>query len=62
VQADKLVISGDMVAADAYCAQLLASHDATFSVQMIEPTLTRAAELGLGTRDLNQVEIVETTA
>ncbi|TKJ41151.1 hypothetical protein CEE37_05645 [candidate division LCP-89 bacterium B3_LCP] len=56
---NKIVICGDQVAADAYCAQLLDGIDETFDPTTIEPTLTRAEELGLGTADLSQVEIIE---
>lgn len=59
VWANKLILCGDMVATDAYGAQLLAAHDATFSADMIQPTLERAEQLGLGTSDLNQVTIIE---
>jgi len=59
VWANKLIISGDMVATDAYGAQLLAAHDGTFTADMIQPALERAEQLGLGTSDLNQVTIIE---
>jgi uncharacterized protein (DUF362 family) len=59
VVANKLILCGDMVATDAYGAQLMASLDDTFSVDSFSPTLTRAEELGLGTADLSQVEVVE---
>lgn len=59
---NKIVICGDPVATDAYCAQLLADIDETFEASTIEPTLTRAEELGLGTADLGLVEIIELSA
>jgi uncharacterized protein (DUF362 family) len=59
VDANRLVLCGDMVATDAYCAQFLASIDATFDPATVNPTLDRAVELGLGTRDLAQVEVIE---
>lgn len=59
VRANRIILSGDMVATDAYGAQLLASLDDTFSSDMIQPTLERAEQLGLGTSDLSQVEIIE---
>lgn len=61
-RADKLIICGDMVATDAYCATIMDQKDAGFSIDMITPTLERAELLGLGTADLNQVEIREINA
>jgi uncharacterized protein (DUF362 family) len=55
----KVIICGDIVAADAYCARIMEAHDGTFSITEIEPTLDRAVQLGLGTSDLSQVEILE---
>ena len=48
-----------MVATDAYCARLLARHDPTFSVEMIDRQLKHASDLGLGTADLGAVKVVE---
>ncbi len=62
VPTGKIVLCGDMAATDAYCASLLATHDNTFSPAMIDPLLERAEELGLGSADLSQVEVVEITA
>lgn len=59
VQANKLVICGDMVATDAYCAQIMQQHDSTFSPSMLDPTLERAELRGLGTADLSNVEVLE---
>jgi len=56
---NRIVLCGDMVATDAYCARLLAEHDPTFSVDMIAGQLRHAADLGLGTADLGAVKIVE---
>jgi len=56
---NKIVLCGDMVATDAYCARLMAERDPTFSVQMVARQLKHATELGLGTADLAQVKIVE---
>ncbi len=56
---NRLVLCGDMVATDAYCAQLMAEHDPTFSVEMIAGQLRHAAALGLGTASLDAVKIVE---
>jgi uncharacterized protein (DUF362 family) len=55
----KVIICGDIVAADAYCAGIMAAHDVTFSPSSIDRTLERAVQLGLGTSDLSQVEILE---
>jgi hypothetical protein len=55
----RLIICGDMVATDVYCAQLMQQHDPTFSAPTIQPALQRAEELGLGTADLNNVEVIE---
>lgn len=56
---NKIVISGDMVATDVYCAQIMADNDPSFSPDLISRTIDRAVELGLGTSDLNDVEIIE---
>ncbi|MFH1734821.1 MAG: DUF362 domain-containing protein, partial [bacterium] len=58
---DRIILCGDMVAADAYCAERLAEIDETFDPSEIEPTLNQAEALGLGTADLSQVEIIEAT-
>ena len=59
---NRLIISGDMVATDSYCAGLLDEHDETFSKGMVAATLSYAQDLGLGTMDLKNVKIVELTA
>jgi len=59
---NKIILCGDMVATDAYCARLMAKHDPTFSVDMIARQLKHATELKLGTADLDQVEIIEVRA
>lgn len=56
---NRIVLCGDMVATDAYCARLLARHDPTFAVEMIDRQLAHAVALGLGTADLDAVKIVE---
>ena len=56
---NRIVLCGDMVATDAYCARLLARHDPTFAVEMIDRQLKHASELGLGTADLDAVKVVE---
>lgn len=55
-----LIISGDMMAVDLYCSVLLQGYDRDFSSSQIMPTLNRAHELGLGVRELSDVEFAET--
>jgi uncharacterized protein (DUF362 family) len=59
---NKLILSGDMVAVDAYCARLMAQHDETFTLDMIARQLRHAAALGLGKADLDAVKVVEIRA
>jgi len=59
---NKIILSGDMVAVDAYCARLMARHDETFALDMIAPQLKHAAALGLGKADLDAVKVVEVSA
>lgn len=56
---NRVILSGDMIAVDLYCARLLQSYDDTFKASEIDPTIVRAHELGLGVQDLSRVEIVE---
>lgn len=56
---NKLIICGDMVATDAYCARILEENDSTFKSTDIAPTLNQAVSLELGTSDLDNVEIIE---
>jgi uncharacterized protein (DUF362 family) len=56
---NRIVLCGDMVATDAYCARLMARYDPTFAVEMIDRQLKHASELGLGTADLEAVKVVE---
>ncbi|UCH62070.1 MAG: DUF362 domain-containing protein [Fidelibacterota bacterium] len=58
---NRLIISGDIVATDSYCADLLDEHDDTFSSGMVAETLSYAQDLGLGTMDLRNVKIIEVT-
>ena len=55
-----LIISGDMIAVDLYCSMLLQSYDSTFATYQIDPTLSHANSLGLGVKDLSEVEIIDT--
>jgi uncharacterized protein (DUF362 family) len=56
---NRIIFCGDMVATDAYCARLLAEHDETFSLDMVERQLKIAGALKIGTADLDAVRIVE---
>ena len=44
---NRVIICGDMVATDVYCANLLEEHDPTFSKNSISVTLNAAETLGL---------------
>ena len=55
----RLLLSGDMVAMDAYCARLLAERDPTFSPEMIAGQLGYAASLGLGMDSLDKIRVIE---
>jgi uncharacterized protein (DUF362 family) len=59
VQANKVVICGDIVAADMYCQEILADLDHGFAPEGIGGATDYAETLGLGTKDLNQIEIIE---
>ncbi len=59
---NKIILSGDMVAVDSYCARLMAQRDDTFTIDMIAPQLKHAAALGLGKADLDAVKVVEIRA
>ena len=54
-----LVISGDLVAVDLYCSMILKGLDRTFSSGSIEATVKHAHALGLGVKDLGEVEILD---
>lgn len=55
----KLILCGDIVAAEAYCSQIMDELDTTYDPQTFQPALQHAQELGLGQSDLSQVEIHE---
>jgi uncharacterized protein (DUF362 family) len=59
---NKIILSGDMVAVDSYCARLMAQHDETFKLDMVATQLRHAAALGLGKADLDAVKVVEIRA
>jgi uncharacterized protein (DUF362 family) len=56
---NKLILCGDMVATDAYCADLMKEHDDTFDPEMIALQLEYGEKLGLGTIDKSKIEVVE---
>lgn len=57
---NKLILSCDKVAVDSYCADLMEKYDETFQKEKrVERQLEYARYLGLGTEDLNQVEMIE---
>ena len=56
---NRLILGGDMVAIDSYCGRIMEQYDETFKFSMIEPCLSYAESLGLGTADLNKIEIIE---
>lgn len=56
---NRIILSGDMVATDVYCAQLMAENDETFSPDMIATQLEAAVRLGLGAGDLKDVVVKE---
>ena len=57
---NRMVFSGDLVALDAYCGEkILQRYDPEFAITSIGPTLQKAEQLGLGTSDLNKVEVLE---
>ncbi|NIM91109.1 MAG: DUF362 domain-containing protein [Candidatus Aminicenantes bacterium] len=62
VDVNKIVICGDMVATDAYCARIMEENDDGFQASLIQETLATAESLGLGTSNLANVEIIEITA
>ncbi len=59
---NRLIITGDMVAADTVALQLMKQYDDSFTLEnetIVRRQLEHAEELGLGTSDLSQVEIIE---
>ncbi|MFQ5789419.1 MAG: DUF362 domain-containing protein [Acidobacteriota bacterium] len=56
---NRMLLSGDMAAAESYGAKLLKEHDQTFSPAMADDTLEYAQNLGVGIPDLKQVEVIE---
>jgi uncharacterized protein (DUF362 family) len=59
---NRLIITGDMVAADVVAMQLMKEYDRTFSSTneaIVRRQHEHAVELGLGTSDLSKVEVIE---
>lgn len=59
---NRLIFTGDMVAADAVSLELMKRHDATFTAQneaIVRRQFAHAEELGLGTSDLSRFEVRE---
>ncbi|MBD3234346.1 MAG: DUF362 domain-containing protein, partial [candidate division Zixibacteria bacterium] len=59
---NRLVISGDKLAAEVYSSQLMAQYDETYNPDLVIPIHEHAATLGLGTLNLNDVEVIEISA
>ena len=58
-QVNRLILCGDMVATDLYCADLMKEHDDTFDPEMIALQLEYGEKIGLGTMDRSKLEIIE---
>jgi uncharacterized protein (DUF362 family) len=56
---NRFIFSWDMVALDAYCSRIMETYDKTYTNDMVLPTLQLAEQLGLGTMNLDNVEIIE---
>jgi uncharacterized protein (DUF362 family) len=59
---NKLILTQDMVACDAYCSDILENADSSFSKEMMKRTFDHAYELGVGFNDLKNVIIKEISA
>lgn len=61
---NRIILTGDMVAADAAAMELMKQYDATFTAEneaIVRRQFQHAEELELGTSDLSKVEVVEIT-
>ncbi len=59
---NRLIVTGDMVAADVVAMDIMKRHDATFTAQneaIVRRQHQHAEELGLGRGDLSTFEVVE---
>jgi len=61
IKPDRIIISGDTLAADWVAANLLAEYYDGFQVEMARPHLDHAAKIGLGAAGLDDVIIKEVT-
>jgi uncharacterized protein (DUF362 family) len=61
IKPDRIIISGDMLAADWAAANLLAEYYDGFQVEMARPHLDHAVKIGLGAAGLDDVIIKEVT-
>jgi uncharacterized protein (DUF362 family) len=60
---NRLILSGDMVAVDAYCADLMTQFDETFfKGKRVDRQLNYAKNMGLGEKDLKNIGIIEVEA
>lgn len=62
---DRIIITGDMIAADVVAMELMKKHDETFNATneaIVNRQHEHAEELGLGTRDLGKLEVIELKA
>ena len=59
IKPDRIIISGDTLAADRVAAHTLAEHYDGFQIEMARPHLDHAASLGLGAASLDDVIIKE---
>ena len=62
VVVNKIILSGDIVSADLYCQRILAAHDNEFGAETGGGLTEYANSIGLGSNDLNSLEIHEITA
>jgi uncharacterized protein (DUF362 family) len=56
---NRIILCGDMVATDVYCARLMAEHDDTFTTDMISLQIETAEKLGVGVGDPDNVVVKE---
>ncbi|HZT07962.1 MAG TPA: DUF362 domain-containing protein [Chloroflexota bacterium] len=59
---NRLIVTGDMVAADAVAMEIMKQHDSTFTSEneaIVRRQHQHAESLGLGTGDLSKLEIIE---
>ncbi len=61
VKPDRIIISGDSLAADRVAAEVLAEYYDGFQVEMAQPQLDHAAHLGLGAASIDDVIIKNVT-